>query len=290
MTLEEAIHEALSRSALPLKAAEITKLVKPTIGRAATPKAVATALEALSSAGTLNRIIAGTRSKPLPLFTPHSLEAATAALLQHSVHASRKEQEAVKLKAKLPAGLQPFFEAALGRLVATGAAFVLTGAKPLVYSRRPLPSELLNAAMRSSLKKMLQAVNSVRTPPASWEDLVAWLDAAPPMPPAPSAPLFETAPVPGEAELRAWYDLDRIRSSSVMIPIPQTFARYQAWSAERGAVADSQVLRNLIETLYINGQLLLEPCERPQDLPDHERALLVPMSLGPPGYSWCWLS
>jgi len=287
MTLEEAIHEALSRSALPLKAAEITKLVKPTIGRAATPKAVAAALEALSSAGTLHRIIAGTRSKPLPLFTPHSLEAATAALLQHGVHASRKEQEAIKLKEKLPAGLQPFFEAALGRLVATGAAFVSTGGKRLVYSRRPLPSELLNAAMKSSLKKMLQAVNSVRTPPASWEDLVAWLDAAPPIPPAPPV---ESTPVPGEAELRSWYDRDRIRSSSVMIPIPQTFARYQAWSVERGAVADSQVLRNLIETLYINGHLLLEPCERPQDLPDHERALLVPMSLGPPGYSWCWLS
>lgn len=284
MTLEEAIHEALSRSALPLKAAEVTKLVKPTIGRAATPKAMAAALEALSAAGRLNRITAGTRGKPVPLFTPLGLEAATTALLQHCVHASPKEQEAIKLKARLPAGLQPFFEVALARLVATGAAFVVTGGKQRVYSRRPQPSELLNAAMRSSLKKMLHAVNSVRTPPASWEELVAWLDAIPPAPPV------EAAPVPGEAELRTWYDQDRIRSSTVMIPIPRTFARYQAWSAERGAVADSQVLRNLIETLYINGHLLLEPCERPQDLPDHERAMLVPMSLGPPGYSWCWIS
>ncbi len=284
MTLEHAIQEALSHSELPLKAAEIAKLVKPAVGRAATPKAVASVLEALSASGALNSIASGTRSKPLPLFTPHSLETATAALLQNWLHSASKEQQAVKLKAKLPAGLQPCFEAALDSLVAAGAAFVLPGAKSLVYAHKPQPSDLLDATLRRSLQNVLQVVNTVRTPPASLDDLVAWLDAAP------SAPPVATLCAPEEADLRTWYELDRIRSSSVMIPIPQTFARYQAWAAERGAVADSQVLRNLIETLYINGHLLLEPCERPQDLPDHERALLVPMSLGPPGYSWCWIS
>lgn len=284
MTLEHAIQEALSRSELPLKAAEIVKLVKPAVGRAATPKVVSAVLEALSASGALNCIAAGTRSKPLPLFTPHSLETATEALLKHWAHAASKEQQAVKLKAKLPAGLQPCYEAALDSLVAAGAVFVLPGAKPLVYAHKPQPSELLDATLRRSLQKVLQTVNSVRTPPASLDDLIAWLDAPP------SAPPVATICAPEEADLRSWYDLDRIRSSSVMIPIPQTFARYQAWAAERGGVADSQVLRNLIETLYINGHLLLEPCERPQDLPDHERALLVPMSLGPPGYSWCWIS
>lgn len=284
MTLEHAIREALSRSELPLKAAEIVKLVKPAVGREATSKAVAAVLAALSSSGALNSIAAGTRSKPQPLFTPHSLETAASALLKHWLHAVGKEQQVVKLKAKLPPGLQPCFEAALDSLVAAGAAFVLPGAKPLVYAHKPQPSALLDATLRRSLQKVLRTVNSVRTPPASLDDLIAWLDAAP------SAPPVESACAPEEADLHAWYDLDRIRSSSVMIPIPQTFARYQAWAAERGGVADSQVLRNLIETLYINGHLLLEPCERPQDLPEHERALLVPMSLGPPGYSWCWLS
>lgn len=284
MTLEHAIQDALSRSELPLKAAEIAKLVKPAVGRAATPKAVAAVLAALASSGALNSIAAGTRSKPQPLFTPHSLETAAAALLKHWLHAASKEQQAAKLKAKLPAGLLPYFEVALDSLVSAGAAFVLPGTKPLVYAHKPQPSELLDAPLRRSLQKVLQAVNTVRTPPVSLEDIMAWLDASP------SAPPVETICAPEEADLRAWYDLDRIRSSSVMIPIPQTFSRYQAWAAERGGVADSQVLRNLIETLYINGHLLLEPCERPQDLPDHERALLVPMSLGPPGYSWCWIS
>ncbi|MDI1313451.1 hypothetical protein [Prosthecobacter sp.] len=282
MTLEHAIQDALSRSELPLKAAEVTKLVKPSVGRTATPKAVAAALEALAAAGALNRIVAGTRSKPLPLFTPHSPEAAAAAFVKFWVHPAKKEQQAVKLKAKLPLGLQPLFETALAQLVATGAAFVLPGGKRLVYARKPQPSDLLDATLKRSLQKVLHAINSVRTPPATLEDLIAWLDAAPP-------PL-DSISLPTEADLRAWYDLDRLRSSTVMIPIPQTFTRYKAWAAEHGGVADSQVLRSLIETLYNNGHLLLEPCERPQDLPDHDRALLVPMALGPPGYSWCWIS
>lgn len=284
MTLEHAIQDALSRSALPLKAAEIVKLVKPALGRAAAPKAVAAALESLTAAGVLNHIAAGTRSNPRPLFTPHSLESAAAELLKHSVHAAGKEQQAVKLKAKLPVGLQPLFEAALGQLAAAGDAFVLPGGQRLVYARKPQPSELLSAAQRRALQKILQTVSSLRTPPATMDDLIAWLDAVPFAPPAASIC------VPGEAELRAWYDLDRIRSSTVMIPVPRTYARYQSWAAEQGGMADSQVLRSLIETLYNTGHLLLEPCERPQDLPDHERALLVPMSLGPPGYSWCWIS
>ena len=284
MTLEQAIQDVLSRSELPLKAGDIAKLVKPAVGNSATPKAVAAMLESLTADGKLNCIAAGTRSKPQSLFTPHSPESAAAAFLKHGVHSAKKEQQAVKLKAKLPLGLQPLFEAALSQLAAQGDAFVLPGGKRLVYARRPQPSELLDATMRRSLQKALQAVNSVRTLPATWEDLIAWLDTAPP------APAAKSVTEPAEADLRSWYDLDRIRSSTVMIPIPQTFARYQAWAVERGGVADSQVLRSLIEMLYNKGRLLLEPCERPQDLPAHERALLVPMSLGPPGYSWCWIS
>jgi len=44
----------------------------------------------------------------------------------------------------------------------------------------------------------------------------------------------------------------------------------------------------MIETLYNDGQILLEPCERPQDLTEEERALLVPLALGPPGCFWSW--
>ncbi|OYW70814.1 MAG: hypothetical protein B7Z37_29570 [Verrucomicrobia bacterium 12-59-8] len=284
MTLEHAIHDALSRSDLPLKAADIAKLIKPAVGRAATPKAVASMLESLSAAGTLNRIAAGTSAKPQPLFTLHSPEAATSALLKHQVHASKKEQPAAKLKTKLPAALHPHFEASLAQLHTQGTAFVLPGSKRLVYARRLRPSELLGAAQRRALQKTLDTVNSARAQPATLDDFIAWLDGVPPAPPT------ESVITPGEAELRVWYDSDRLRSSTSMIPIPRTFAHYQAWAAERGGVADSQVLRSLLETLYNNGHLLLEPCERPQDLPNHERALLVPMSLGPPGYSWCWIS
>lgn len=281
MTLEHAILAVLGKAKLPLKASDITKLVKPLVGRAATPKAVVVALTALVSSAALN----GISGKPQPLYTAQSLESAAAAMLQHGIHAAKNAQPAAKLKGKLPEALQPQFEPALEQLVATGAAFVLPGAKRFVFAGRPKPSALLDAAKRRALQKILDGVNGVRPQAATLAEFIAWLDAEPA-----AVPTQAAAAVPGEAEIQQWYALDRVRSSTVMIPIPQTFARYAAWAAERGQAADSQVLRNLIEMLYNNGRLLLEPCERPQDLPEHERAMLVPMSLGPPGYSWCWIA
>ena len=281
MTLEHAILAVLDKAKLPLKASDITKLVKPLVGRAATPKAVVVALTALVSSAALN----GISGKPQPLYTTQSLESAAAAMLQHGIHAAKNAQPAAKLKGKLPEALQPHFEPALEQLVATGAAFVLPGAKRFVFAGRPKPSALLDAAKRRALQKILDGVNGARPQAATLAEFIAWLDAEPA-----AVPTQAAAAVPGEAEIQQWYALDRVRSSTVMIPIPQTFARYAAWAAERGQAADSQVLRNLIEMLYNNGRLLLEPCERPQDLPEHERAMLVPMSLGPPGYSWCWIA
>ena len=275
MTLEHAILDALSRAPLPLKAADITKLVKPLAGRAATSKTVAAALNALTTSAALNCI----PGKPQSLYTTQNLASAAASMLRHSIHQAKKEQPAAKLKLKLPLALQSHFENALAQLIANGAAYVLPGTKRLVFAGRPKPSALLDTAKRRALQNILDGVNPVRTQSVTLSDLIAWLDAEP-----------AAAAVPGEAELQRWYEQDRVRSSTVMIPLPQTFAHYAAWAAERGQTADSQVLRNLIETLYNNGRLLLEPCERPQDLPEHERAMLVPMSLGPPGYSWCWIA
>ena len=162
MTLEDAIQDVLNRSELPLKAAAVAKLAKPMIGRTATPKAVAAALELMSAAGRLNRIVAG--AVP-PFFTTHGLEAVTVAWLKQCIQASKKEQPAAKLKSKLPAALQTHFETALGQLVGEGDAFVLPGAHQLVCARRPKPSELLSAVQRRALQKILDVANAARAGP-----------------------------------------------------------------------------------------------------------------------------
>jgi hypothetical protein len=283
MTLETTLLDALQSAAAPLKAAQITKLVKPVIGPAATPKNVAAALETLVSSGSLNRIGSGATS----LFTPLGHELAAAALLKPLIHAAKKEQPAARLKLKLPTTLQAHFESALAQLTATDDAFVLPGAKRLVYAQKPRPSQLLSATQRRAVQKLLDGVNAVRSQAATLVDFMAWLDDAPASVEPPQMP---SVVEPDETLLHEWYMQDSVRSSTMMIPIPRTFERYAAWADERGGLADSQVLRNLLERLYNQGRILLEPCERPQDLPEHERSLLVPMSLGPPGYSWCWIA
>jgi hypothetical protein len=165
---------------------------------------------------------------------------------------------------------------------------VLPGAKRLVYTQKPRPSALLTATQRRAMQKLFDAVNPARTQAATLMDFFVWLDAEAPS--REESPTLPVSAIPDETLLHEWYQQDATRSSTMMIPLPRTFERYTAWAAANGSTADSQVLRNLIETLYNNGRVLLEPCERPQDLPEHERSLLVPMSLGPPGYSWCWIA
>ena len=88
--------------------------------------------------------------------------------------------------------------------------------------------------------------------------------------------------------LRQWYEADAAGAASSMISIPQTWRRYQGWAHKRGVEADIQGLRRVLELLYNEGRIWLEPYDRPYDLAESEQALMIPMSLGPPGYSWCW--
>lgn len=295
MSLEDAVWQVLSSAALPLKLADIVRQAKPLAGKQASSKGVAAVLDALVGGGRLTCFTAGTVAKPQPWYTTHSLERAAAALLRPHIHNAKKAPDAAKLKAKLPPALLAHFEPALAQLVTLGEAFVVTaGTKRLVHAQAPPPSSLLSAAQRGALQKILAVVNGARSSAISLADFAAWVDgrgADSPATPAPTpalAPPAAPAAEPTEALLREWYEQDHLRSSSVMIPVLQTFNRYAAWAQAHGQSADSQVLRNLMEALYNNGRILLEPCERPQDLPDHERAMLVPMSLGPPGRSWCW--
>ncbi|MEZ5386856.1 MAG: hypothetical protein R3F13_15200 [Prosthecobacter sp.] len=286
MNFEEIIRSVLAESATPLKAPQLTKLVKSRAGRAATPKAMKAALVALEISGGVKVVMAGKTA----LFTTLDLESATAALLKPAIHAAKTVSQAAKLRTKLPVALQPYFDTALERLIAQGDAFVMPGAKRLVHARRPKPSELLNSAKRRTLQKVFDEINALRSPALTLNDFAAWIDGKAEAVPPPQPAESEEVLVPDESLLRGWYDEDHVRSSTMMIPISRTMERYAAWAVGCGGLADSQVLRNLLETLYNNGLILLEPCERPQDLPEQERALLVPMSLGPPGYSWCWIS
>lgn len=287
MNLDDLVFDAVSLAELPLKAAEVTKSVKAQAGRAATPKAVAAALETLCASGRLNRTQAGKTM----LFTTQSLESATAVMVRSMIATAKQPPQAAKLRVKLPAGLQTHFEPALARLIENGQAFVLPGAKRLVYAQRPKPSALLDKARQRALQKILDELNAAREVPVTVADFAAWLDGETPDVMAAATCVAEPLLVaPDEAVLRAWYEQDRQRSSTLMVPIPRTFEKYSAWAEERGGIADSQALRNLMEGLYNTGRILLEPCERPQDLPEHERAMLVRMSLGPPGYSWCWIA
>ena len=281
MDVPTTLFEILQTAPEPRTAAQLAKALP---GKVA-PKAVTAALLKLAQAGkilalTLGKSTAYTSRPPLDLCA--EALALRLPMVKEATHPAR-------LKAVLPKTLQPWFDEALGRLVVFGLAYWLPKGKARLVLPRPVrPSDLISSPALKQLKKVLADANRYRREPRRIEDLLVWLDAA-----APSAAVVTPRPKPVAAApaltgelLLQWYAADRTKSSTLMIPIPHTWKHYQAWASSHGQQADVSTFRQALEALYNAGTAMLEPHERPQSLPEDERRLQVPMSLGPPGYYW----
>jgi hypothetical protein len=286
MDIQPLIYECIAQATAPITAAEIAPALQAKTTTKSKPKALAAALTALADAGritALKSLRTGTTATCYTTQKPSIL--ATAALAQ-VITALPTALPMTKLKALLRKPLRPWFDEALGHLIVHGSAYYVTRGKTrLVQPHPPKPSELLIGPALAQTKKLLEAANRRRKTPRSISDFLAWLDAED------SEPIhIIQRPKPRRAitaeQLRAWHQADAARSSSSMVPIPQTFARYQTWSQTAGEAPDADLFKRALRDLYDSGIVMLEPHERPQQLPADERDLQVPMSLGPPGYYW----
>jgi hypothetical protein len=188
------------------------------------------------------------------------------------------------LELRMKSSLRPWFDEALARLVVQGGAYWWPrGRTKLVFHRAMRPSDTVDATKQRALRVLFAEGNRYRRTPRTMEQFLAWLDATDD---TPAARASEKAK-PTAQLLAEWYQADRAKTSSSMVPIPQTFKHYERWASANHMKADIVDFRQTLESLYTSGAAILEPCERPQDLPHHERELQVPLTLGPPGYYWC---
>lgn len=276
MDVPTTLFDLLQRAPEPLTAAQLTKLLPAK----ASAKAVTAALTDLANAG---RARAFTQGKSTAYATRAPLDLCAEALAWQLPLITAATTTA-RLKAALPKGLRPWFDEALGRLIVQGKAFWLPKGKSRLVLPRPVrPSDILAAPALAQLKKLLTEANRHRREPRRLDELLAWLDGDATPSPQPAA-IAEAKLTP--ELLRQWYETDRAESSSTMIPIPHTWKHYESWASTMGLRPDIVDFRQALESLYNAGSAMLEPCERPQDLPDHERHLQVPLSIGPPGYYW----
>ena len=251
----------------------------------ASPRAVTAALMQMAQAGKVTAFAQGKTtayaSRP-PLDLCAESLALRLPLLQEAVAPA-------KLKSLLPKSLQPWFDEALGRLVVHGLAHWLPKGKSRLVQARPVkPSDVLSAGARKQLEKVLAEVNRRRRQARQMKELLAWLDADSAVATVPTAASEPgPAPEPTPTQLRNWYEADRSASSTSMIPLPQTWQRYDSWASDRGWRADPADFKQAVQSMYEADEAMLEPHERPQDLPESERLLQVPLSVGPPGYYWC---
>lgn len=276
MDVPTTLFDLINAAAEPRTAVQLAKALPGKVSS----KTVASALNQLAGAG---KIKAFTQGRTTAYATRPPLDLCTEALALCLTH----QQEATppaKLKAAVLKSLQPWFDEALGRLVVQGIAYWLPRGKTRLVLPRPIrPSDLLSSNALNQFKKLLAEANRHRRQPRRIEDLLAWLDAEGN---APRIAAPATAPAPTATQLRQWYNADLAQSSTSMIPIPFTWKHYESWAATHDQQADAETFRHALEALYNEGAAMLEPHERPQSLPESERLLQVPMSLGPPGYYW----
>ena len=280
--LPAALLDLLHQSPLPLTLAEVVKQLRVVVGaKVAKKEAVLAALAGLTSA----RALPVNPRKPTELsYTVHEDAAVTAHLLEQWVRSAKKPLKLPDLRKKLAPVLQAQFDAVFEGLLTQQRLFLLPKAVPLVLATRPSARDLIDAATLSRLRLLVQQVNAVRSSELTVEGLIEWLDGSA------HAPVAESSTELTPELLRGWYEADASRSSTRMVPLPQTWAHYAAWSSAHAQVPELQRFRTMIERLYNDGQIWLEPCEYPQDLPEEERALLVPLAIGPPGFAWSWAS
>ena len=278
MDLPNTLLELLQRAPEPLTAAQLARQLP-----SKTPaKTVAARLADLAAAG---RVIAFTQGRSTAYATRACADLCAEALALRLPLITQPTAPA-KLKTALPKSLRPWFDEALERLIMHGLAFWLPGGQ-LILPRPVRSSDVLLGVTVNQLKKMLLAVNRHRSEPRSLADLLQWLDAgsSPTLAASPGPPPATAAKLTPEL-LHQWYHTDRAKSGSAMIPVPHTWKHYETWASTQGLHADIVDFHQALEALYNSGSAMLEPCERPQDLPEDERRLQVPLSIGPPGYYW----
>lgn len=280
--LPAALLDLLSQSPLPLTLAEQVKRLRGIVGAKAAKKDAVLAV--LATLSTVRALSMNPRKSAELSYTVHDDAMITAHLLEHWVRSAKKPLKLPDLRKKLAPVLHPHFDAVFKALLEQQRLFLLPKAIPLVLATRPSARDLIDTATLRRLRLLVQQVNAVRSSELTVDGLIEWLDGTVP------APVDEVSAELTPELLRVWYEADARRSSTRMVPLPKTWAHYAAWAAGNAQVADLQRFRSMIERLYNQGLIWLEPCEYPQDLPEEERALLVPLAIGPPGFAWSWNS
>jgi hypothetical protein len=287
MDLQTLILDCLGCSTEPLLAAEIIKSVQARSPEKLKLKIINETLASLEAAGQV-AIIKGLRKgcSQACVTTQKPLDLASTALAK-VVAGLTTAIPIIKLKGALVKPLHPWFDEALGRLIVQGQAYYLTRGKTrLVQDHPPKPSEILPASALPQMKKILDQANRLRKAPLTVAEFFAWLDhtTSEPIHIVPR-PMIKQPSLTAD-QLRAWHKADASSGSTTMIPIPTTFTRYCSWAKEMGEAADVDVFKRVLKGFYDAGHAILEPHERPHELPVHERELQVPMALGPPGFYW----
>jgi hypothetical protein len=222
-----------------------------------------------------------------PRYSLESPRAQTGARIVAYLRRSGKLRTENQARQALPRSLHPFFDEALGKLIAERQVFTLRKARAVyLVDKAPMPSQILSAKQMKLLCELVDFLAPHRKPRLTLEMMLGFIDGvAEETSPRPPAPRMT------RELLEEWYrgDLPRLRGG-LSVPIPWTWRRYRTWAEQNGHTADTAMFQATLKELAASRDVELIPHSRTEPIPQEEFDILFENERGQILYFWRWRS
>lgn len=187
----------------------------------------------------------------------------------------------------IPASYRPFFDEALGLLIAEGRVYsFFSGRYKYLLNRRPRAAEILSGGHLTALKAIISKLNPHRKDKLTVDNVLAFLDGHETfLKPHPSS--LKEIP---ESVIYDWYkdDLAKLMGSK-SVPIPWTWSRYENWCEGQGSTPDLADFHNRFKELARSGKIELVPHGMSEPVSAAELKIAIRTERGELLYYWKWL-
>lgn len=188
-----------------------------------------------------------------------------------------------QLRGRLSKADRPLFDDAVQLLIRQQRVFQLkAGRSKRLTVVRPRPTDTLTERQRTSLRAILEHVNTHRLRALEFDALLAFLDDIS----EEEAEATRDCELSDDILIGFYHDDVGRRGGLRTVPILWTWERYRTWARARGASPDRDRFLQLFHQMTTRGKVALTPHDNPRELTDEEVATLGGERGGRVDYYW----
>jgi hypothetical protein len=178
---------------------------------------------------------------------------------------------------------KPFFDEAVGGLLNEKKAYLFTAKrKKYLSDRMPRPSEYLTPEHLAALKEIVKIIRAHRKHTLTFAKLLRFIDGSETGVEGPATPVQ-----PSDELFMQWYEADLpILRGGKSVPIPWTWARYEAWCSTNGCAPQVSDFKDRLLKMFRKGLIDLVPHSRTEPISDHDMQGVIVNERGEILYFW----